>query len=68
MASELTEKQKEICDLISRGFLAKEIAYRLGLSERTVEYHRKEIYRKTGTKSGVELVLWMFSNKKEEMA
>ena len=67
MTVSLTEKQKQICDLISHGFMNKEIGHRLGLSDRTIEYHRKEIYRKTGAKSGVDVVLWMFS-KKEELA
>lgn len=57
----LTSKQEEICNLISLGFMNKEIAIRLGISPRTVEYHREVIYKKLGVRNAVELVRSMLS-------
>lgn len=57
----LTEKQAEVRDLIALGLTAKEIGERLGISHRTVEVHREEVYRKMGVKSAVEMVRKMFS-------
>lgn len=52
----LTEKQKNVCDLVVTGMSSKEISRRLGISKRTVEAHRVEVYRKFGVKNAVELV------------
>ena len=42
----LTPRQREILQLIAEGGSTKEIAYRLGLSAKTVETHRAEIMRR----------------------
>ncbi len=47
----LTARQREIMDLVLAGHPSKNIAADLGISQRTVENHRAEIMRKTGTKS-----------------
>lgn len=52
----LTKKQKNVCDLVVTGLSSKEISRRLGISKRTVESHRVEVYRKMGVKNAVELV------------
>jgi DNA-binding CsgD family transcriptional regulator len=52
----LTAKQKNVCDLVAVGLSSKEISRRLGISRRTVESHRVEVYRKKGVKNAVELV------------
>lgn len=54
----LTERQRQIMDLILVGEPNKSIAYRLGLSQRTVESHRAAIMRKTGARSFAALVRW----------
>ncbi len=41
--AELTDRQCEILTLIAEGFSAKEIAFRLGISPKTVEAHRAQI-------------------------
>ena len=54
--SELTDRECEIAALISRGLSYKEIAVELGISPNTVSSHVVTIYRKTGTRSKVEMV------------
>ena len=51
----LTEREAEIVGLISEGISTKLIADRLCLSMRTVETHRKNIYRKAGVHTNVAL-------------
>ena len=52
----LTPRQRQIAVLMAEGHQNKIIAYRLGLSARTVENHRLEIMEKTGVKSFASLV------------
>lgn len=47
----LTPRQREIMELVLAGNPSKNIAADLGISQRTVEKHRSEIMRKTGSKS-----------------
>lgn len=51
----LTTKQQRVCDLVVKGWTAKEIAQKLGIGPRTVEGHRDAIYRKLGVRNAVEL-------------
>ena len=57
-ASHLTERQQEIVRLLAEGLLAKEIAARLDLSRRTVEYHKYQAMERLGLGSSAELVTW----------
>jgi DNA-binding NarL/FixJ family response regulator len=50
----LTAREAEVFVLIGEGFINKEIALRLDLSEQTIRSHRKRIARKLGT-VGTEL-------------
>lgn len=52
----LTQREKEILNLIVKEKSNAQIASELFISERTVETHRKNIFRKTGAKSVVGLV------------
>jgi DNA-binding CsgD family transcriptional regulator len=53
---DLTPRQVDVLNLLLRGYLIKQIAWRLGLSPHTVDDHLKILYRKTGTNSHQELV------------
>lgn len=51
----LTEREREIMQLVVAGYTSKEIGQRLDISFRTVEIHRAHIMQKTGTSNLVEL-------------
>ena len=36
----LTRREREVCELVAQGLLNKQIAYELGMSEKTVKVHR----------------------------
>ena len=47
-------REFEVLTLAAEGLTNKEIAYRLGLSERTVQFHMNSVFNKTGTSSRTE--------------
>ena len=54
--SELTQREREVLDLIIAGKLNKQIADMLGISIKTVEVHRARVMEKMGANSLAELV------------
>jgi two-component system nitrate/nitrite response regulator NarL len=61
--SHLTNREIEIIRLIEGEHSNKIIAEMLFISERTVETHRKNIFRKTGTQSIVGLMKYAYEHK-----
>jgi len=59
----LTEREIEIIRLIEKEYSNKQIAEALFISERTVETHRKNIFRKTNTNSVIGLVKFAYEHK-----
>ena len=59
----LTDREIEIIRLIEREYNNKQIAEALFISERTVETHRKNIFRKTNTNSVIGLVKYAYEYK-----
>ncbi len=59
----LTDREIEIIRLIEKEFNNKQIAETLFISERTVETHRKNIFRKTNTNSVIGLVKYAYEHK-----
>jgi len=55
-SSHLTKRQREVLQLLAEGYLAKEIASRLNISTRTVEYHKYQMMKDLGLKTGAELI------------
>ncbi len=47
----LTEREQEVLEAVARGERSKEIAFNLGISERTVKAHLSSIYNKFGVDS-----------------
>ena len=52
----LTNREKEVLELLAQGMTSKEIAQQFGRSPRTVEVHRNRIREKTGAQSLSDLV------------
>jgi len=59
----LTERELEIIRLIETEYNNRQIAEKLFISERTVETHRKNIFRKTGTNTVIGLVKYAYEHK-----
>ncbi len=59
----LTDRELEVIRLIEQEYSNKQIAERLFISERTVETHRKNIFRKTKTNSVIGLIKYAYMNK-----
>lgn len=59
----LTAREIEIIQLIEKELSNKQIAERLFLSERTIETHRKNIFRKTNTASVIGLVKYAYEHR-----
>jgi FixJ family two-component response regulator len=56
----LTPREREVLEHVLRGQLNKQIAWDLGIHERTVKLHRTAITNKVGVQSVAELTqLWM---------
>jgi two-component system response regulator FixJ len=53
---QLSQRQREVMDLVVQGYSSKEIAIQLGISPRTVETYRLWIMEKTGARNLAELV------------
>lgn len=57
-----TNREKQVLKLSAEGAPIKQIAGQLGISERTVEKHRSNIFRKTNTGNIIEAIF--YANKK----
>jgi two-component system response regulator FixJ len=54
--SKLTARERQIVRELAQGKLNKVIAYELGISQKTVDFHRANIFGKLGIESVVELL------------
>lgn len=53
---QLSERERQIFERVTKGDMNKVIAYELGISERTVEVHRSQVMKKLEVKTLAELV------------
>lgn len=54
--TQLTEREREVLEILAQGLLYKEIAHRLGISENTVRQHIHRIYEKLHVGNRTEAV------------
>jgi FixJ family two-component response regulator len=52
----LTARERDVLELFSSGASNKEAGRQLGISPRTIEYHRANIMKKLGAKNATELI------------
>jgi DNA-binding NarL/FixJ family response regulator len=63
----LTARQREVLQLIAEGRVPKEIASQLGISVRTVEFHKYSIIQKLGVRTVAELTKYAVRHRLSEM-
>lgn len=56
LITELSDREKEIVNLLTTGKSSKEISSSLGITKNTVDTHRRKILEKTGLGSTLELI------------
>lgn len=59
----LSDREKEVLQLISAGHSNQEIANSLHLSKRTIDKHRENILSKTQARNTAELIMFAIKNK-----
>ena len=62
-ATNLTIREIEIIKLMEQGLSNKQIVEQLNISVRTVETHRKNIFKKTNTNTLLALVKWAYEHQ-----
>lgn len=63
----LSMREREILQLIAEGKMAKEIAFVLNISVKTVSFHRENIKNKLGIRSTAELTKYAIANRLTEI-
>ena len=52
----ITKRELQILDLLSRGMSSNEIAAELFISHNTVDFHRRQLLKKTDSKNIADLI------------
>ncbi|MEQ8192754.1 MAG: response regulator transcription factor, partial [Candidatus Eremiobacterota bacterium] len=66
---DLNFREEQILQMIIDGYTSKEIADKMFLSKKTIDYYRSNLLRKFDIKTQIELVkcgIWYFSNRDSE--
>jgi DNA-binding NarL/FixJ family response regulator len=67
-AAELTKRELEVLRLVGQGLANKQIARRLGITERTVKAHLTSVFQRIGVTDRVQAALWVQQNLPPETA
>ena len=62
ISSELTQREYEVLTCFCNGLSAAEVADKLFLSVKTVEGYRTKLFKKTGTKNSIALIIHAIKN------
>jgi DNA-binding NarL/FixJ family response regulator len=62
----LTEREREVLDMVGNGLPNKTIARRLGISERTVKAHLTNIYQRLGVTDRTQAALWAQRQRRDD--
>lgn len=63
----LTEREKQVVDLVCKGLKNKDIANKLFITETTIRHHLSSIFEKLNLTSRLELVIYAFKNNLVEL-
>lgn len=55
-ATRVTRRELQVLRLLAQGFLAKEVASRLGVSKRTVDFHTGKLFGKFGVNNRTRML------------
>ena len=55
---ELTQRERDVLTLVGRGMANKQIAWRLGISEKTVKAHLGSVFDRLGVQDRTQAALW----------
>jgi DNA-binding NarL/FixJ family response regulator len=55
---ELTQRERDVLTLVGRGLANKQIAWRLGISEKTVKAHLGSVFDRLGVADRTQAALW----------
>lgn len=55
----LTPREHELMSLVAKGLINKQIAYELGVTETTIKFHMRNIYRKLRARNRVQALMRM---------
>ena len=58
--ADFSDREKEVLTLIATGITSKEVALKLGLSHHTINKHRENMMRKTGSKNMNEVISFAY--------
>jgi DNA-binding NarL/FixJ family response regulator len=61
-ATDLTKREMEVLRLVGQGLANKQIARRLGITERTVKAHLTSVFQRIGVTDRVQAALWVQAN------
>lgn len=67
-AAELSSREREVLVLVGTGLANKQIARRLGISEKTVKSHLTNVYRHLGVSDRTQAAMWAQSHGLAEPA
>ena len=57
----LSSRQRDVITLLARGYPMKEIAHRLGITPRTVAFHKYDAMQRQGWRSNADLFAFALS-------
>jgi DNA-binding NarL/FixJ family response regulator len=55
---ELTQRERDVLTLVGRGMTNKQVAWRLGISEKTVKAHLGSVFDRLGVQDRTQAALW----------
>ena len=60
----LTNREKQITDLLAKGKTSKAVGNELDISEQTVKNHRTNIYQKLRVHNGIEAIARIYADRR----